>query len=456
MKLRGVILAGLLALSVNGCSSGDGPDAAIEEGKRLFADAGCRFCHTLADADASATKGPNLDATQPDFEAVRDQVEAGGNGMPAFGDRFSAEQIEAIAGYVSSAATGSLSAATAFEPDDTELADCDGVEEVECYGQAFANLSYEQGPRQALGLLGRRAATDGDLAAVCHRVGHSMGAAALARFDDDVGEAFAQGSAVCSSGYYHGILEHSFAGVDDDELGETAAGLCSGGPLTNDAFLAFQCRHGLGHGLMIETGYDLPLALDSCDALGSGTAQACHDGVFMENFSSSYGVTSEWLHEDDLIYPCNDVDEERKYSCYIIVTGRMFDVLGSWRRTAEACRDSEPEWEYVCFRSFGRDAISRNAYDQDVARRLCRLTGEMEGECVLSVALHIANEEADLEGAGRFCRETPAPLRLHCYAGVGSTALVLLPDLEQRTKACERITSELREMLACSSATIPA
>ena len=33
-------------------------------------------------------------------------------------------------------------------------------------------------------------------------------------------------------------------------------------------FLDYQCRHGLGHGLMIQTGYDLPLALSICGASG--------------------------------------------------------------------------------------------------------------------------------------------------------------------------------------------
>jgi hypothetical protein len=177
----------------------------------------------------------------------------------------------------------------------------------------------------------------------------------------------------------------------------------------------------------------------------------------MENFNSSYGVESEWLKDDDLIYPCNSVEEERKHSCYIIVTSRILPELDfNWSRAAETCRQSEPEWEYICFRSFGRDAISMNAYDQGTARRLCDLTGDREIECVLSVALHIANEERSLEGAGRFCRDSEPAMRGACFAGVGSTAALIYPDLRRREAACRRETSNRTEQFACSTGQIPA
>lgn len=443
------------AIALAGCG-GEGTNQSLEEGERLFADSGCRFCHTLEQAGASGTKGPNLDTSQPDAETVIRRVTDGGNGMPAFGEKLSADQIEALGAYVSSAATGSLAGVAAFEPDDTELSDCRPRGDTGCYEQAFANLTFEQGPAVALDLLQRRSGTDDTVAADCHRIAHSMGAAALVRFSDDVGTSFARGSAVCSSGYYHGILERSFAGVEEDELGEKAAALCNDGILQRQPFLAFQCRHGLGHGLMIETGYELPVALDACDALNVDQRAACHDGVFMENFSSSYGVSSDYLRDDDLLYPCNDVVSERKYSCYIIVTGRIYDVLGSWKATAEECRAAEPDWQYVCFRSFGRDAISRNSYDQGTARRLCKLTREWEGECVLSVALHIANEERGLRGAARFCRSSQVQLRVYCYTGLGITASVLIPDPNRRQRDCDRLTSDPREAFACSTGQFPA
>ncbi len=73
-----------------------GPD-----GAEVFASAGCASCHTLAAADAHGNVGPNLDDLQPSEEAVKSQVENGGGGMPSFSGDLSAEEIDAVARYVS-------------------------------------------------------------------------------------------------------------------------------------------------------------------------------------------------------------------------------------------------------------------------------------------------------------------------------------------------------------------
>ena len=76
-------------------------------GKEVFMGvSGCAGCHTLSDAGATGTIGPNLDATQPSYELAVDRVTNGQGGMPAFGDQLSAEQIQDVAAYVSSVAGG--------------------------------------------------------------------------------------------------------------------------------------------------------------------------------------------------------------------------------------------------------------------------------------------------------------------------------------------------------------
>ncbi len=70
------------------------------DGEAIFAEAGCGGCHVLEAANASGTVGPNLDESQPPKELVIDRVTNGQGAMPAFGDSYSAEQIEAVADYV--------------------------------------------------------------------------------------------------------------------------------------------------------------------------------------------------------------------------------------------------------------------------------------------------------------------------------------------------------------------
>jgi len=73
------------------------------DGKQLFA-SNCATCHTLGEAGASGTAGPNLDTVRPSVAAVTTQVSTGGRGMPSFGGVLSKAQIAALAKYVSSVA----------------------------------------------------------------------------------------------------------------------------------------------------------------------------------------------------------------------------------------------------------------------------------------------------------------------------------------------------------------
>ncbi len=87
-----------------GGGSDGGTDPGETDGKAIFASQGCGSCHALADANATGAVGPSLDETQPSQELVVDRVTNGLGGMPAFADKLSAEQIDAVAEYVASAA----------------------------------------------------------------------------------------------------------------------------------------------------------------------------------------------------------------------------------------------------------------------------------------------------------------------------------------------------------------
>ena len=99
----------LIAASVAGAAfsshAGDAPDAAtLEEGKELFlskAVPACAVCHTLADAGAAGTIGPDLDEIKPDFDAVKKALHEGLGVMPNFSESLSEAEINAVSEYVS-------------------------------------------------------------------------------------------------------------------------------------------------------------------------------------------------------------------------------------------------------------------------------------------------------------------------------------------------------------------
>ena len=76
-------------------------------GKPVFATAGCTGCHTLKDAGATGTVGPNLDQAQPDAVARRRARHARAQGaMPPFKGQLSDKQIADVAAYVVQATGG--------------------------------------------------------------------------------------------------------------------------------------------------------------------------------------------------------------------------------------------------------------------------------------------------------------------------------------------------------------
>jgi mono/diheme cytochrome c family protein len=75
-------------------------------GKQVFASAGCTGCHTLADAGATGTVGPNLDETKPPLDKVLTRVNNGAGAMPAFKGVLTDQQIADVAAYVVKATSG--------------------------------------------------------------------------------------------------------------------------------------------------------------------------------------------------------------------------------------------------------------------------------------------------------------------------------------------------------------
>jgi mono/diheme cytochrome c family protein len=124
--MRRVALIATLALALAGCGGGEETTATpetvegeqpttqtqaaaegnAENGKKIFASAGCGSCHTLEDAGASGTIGPNLDEAKPDFQLAVDRVTNGASPMPSFKDQLSEQEIADVAAYVVQATGG--------------------------------------------------------------------------------------------------------------------------------------------------------------------------------------------------------------------------------------------------------------------------------------------------------------------------------------------------------------
>lgn len=78
-------------------------------GKQVFETAGCKGCHTLKDAGATGTVGPNLDQAKPALSLVITRVTKGAGAMPSFKGQLTDKQIADVAAYVVKASGGNPS-----------------------------------------------------------------------------------------------------------------------------------------------------------------------------------------------------------------------------------------------------------------------------------------------------------------------------------------------------------
>jgi mono/diheme cytochrome c family protein len=76
----------------------------VAQGKAVFQKAGCASCHTLKDAGATGTVGPNLDERKPSKQLAVERVTNGKPPMPSFKGQLSDAEINAVATYVSTVA----------------------------------------------------------------------------------------------------------------------------------------------------------------------------------------------------------------------------------------------------------------------------------------------------------------------------------------------------------------
>jgi hypothetical protein len=333
--------------------------------------------------------------------------------------------------------------AGSFEPDSTTLDECE--DRYSCLEQAFGNIAFRGGAKRALSLFESSIETNAHVERDCHRIVHTIGSAVYERNDRNVAKTFSQGSAICASGFYHGILERAFLGATTTaDLQRLAGELCVDLDIRRRSFFDYQCRHGLGHGLMIQTGYHLPTALAVCESLGTRWDEVtCTSGVFMENVSTRFGFRSPWLDEERPLAPCDGLRPRHRRSCYVRATTWVLQLVeNDFGRAAQTCLSAGAEWARFCMRGLGRDAVVESKYaDKNKTLALCRHAGRYFADCVYGAA-RTFSDGAALDGVRRaasFCTRVPASVRSSCVEGFGLVVGLLRATPKARRAVCRSL-----------------
>jgi hypothetical protein len=339
------------------------------------------------------------------------------------------------------------------------------------------------GPAPALQLLDRLAALDSDVRRDGHMYAHRIGIGAL-KSPSEVGRVFATCTPAYQSGCYHGVIQSYFMAVERSGAGMTTQsvdGVCADHRETRRDLL-FQCTHGLGHGLAILRGHDLPEALGACELLSrAGEREMCYAGAFMETLVNTthpdhvaapgekaaaakagkgaaeappgpgehdhHGAAGaapakpafRALDPADLHYPCSVLAEKYLIACYTIQTSAMLHhTKQDVARTAAECGRAPEKARATCFLSLGRDVSTLSQGNNAKAVRLCGLAeAAFRPACHRGVVGSIVNMNANPAEGIPYCKAVPeAESKRACYTTIGQQALVLPEGEARRQQAC--------------------
>ncbi len=231
----------------------------------------------------------------------------------------------------------------------------------------------------------------------CHQRAHDLG-----RFAYDIygAYAFALASHECQAGSLHGSTEALFRDRGTANLQADVAALCSNTP---NSFFHHQCIHGVGHGLLAWTSYELYDTLPLCDQLESNfDRESCYSGVFMENIvgglAGTMGHVTEYL-SDDPHYPCNALDEKYVGPCYYYQSSRMINLFDrDFQKLADACAEAPPSAHRNCYLSMGRDVGQETRGDPAAGIEICGYIQVPENHAACTVG-SVQDRFWDLGGA---------------------------------------------------------
>ena len=314
-----------------------------------------------------------------------------------------------------------------------------------------------QGLGAALDSLAARAARDSVLQREGHQMAHALGRRAVAEHGEDaavIGEC----RPVFASGCYHGVVEASLqtAGRIDMPALEM---LCLSVEASARPGPAFECIHGLGHGVLGARGYDLDATLRDCDALSTPRVTAsCHSGAFMEAINTAVGAPAmdgphqhAATHEShaarpitidaaDPYSPCRAYGDPYATSCwlfqgFLILRANGFDAA----QALQVC-DGAPDGRAArCYESVGHQLTGLlQKGDRWILDQCGRGQAELAPHCAAGATLALNAMDWSGSRAARLCSVAPERWKETCYRTASSALMDVAPD-PHRIQLCASV-----------------
>lgn len=298
-------------------------------------------------------------------------------------------------------------------PINLSISDCTGQKEndFKCWKSYFEAIVYNQSPEEFL----KQAQIENDKGTYvrtnCHQIAHVIGRASAKKNELKVTDTFERGTQFCASGYYHGAMEAATTELGAQKIKDTINDICK--PFKEKSpynLKHYDCAHGLGHGVMGMENYELYKAIKDCELLNdSWERDSCTTGVFMENIMSVFNnpdYQTKYLDKNRPLYPCTEVPDMHKSSCYLNQSSYALSVTGyDYAKVFNLCSESGG-MTAICYQSLGRDASGNSVQDPVKTNEICQLgaNNDQQMGCIIGAVKDIIWIGNSKEKGEKFCR----------------------------------------------------
>ena len=338
----------------------------------------------------------------------------------------------------------------------------------------FRETAKKKGPSYAFHLMSVAPIPPNiDMHLVAHEVGtvlyQQQGASGIRTCTEDFRNA-------CS----HSIVVGLFRDKGEEALSSIAAA-CREAPGGNGAYT--MCFHGLGHGILAYTGYDLERTISICKKTGTSAYNfrehpECTGGAIMEIIGGVHDASlrekqaKKYLSKENPLSPCSRgfMDDTARPLCYLYLTPHLFTSAGAdlgnptsenFKKAFTFCAKitSSDVDRNACYAGFGKEYIgivrSRDARmstlkDIDDSKlkliyEWCTLAGNASGTraCLLSAqnSLYWGGEHGEdlpLSFCAVFADES---YRNECFSNLIGAVHFYKSDPRMQTEACKKFPS---------------
>lgn len=188
--------------------------------------------------------------------------------------------------------------------------------------------------------------------------------------------------------------------------------------------------------------YDVFPAVKRCDEFTENVEKRiCYEGLFMENTNFD-SIPFAALDENDLHYPCNQLEEKYVGACYYYHISHILREKGNVDAALKECDNLEKEVnKRFCYLGMGRQISPSFFNNIEGIVPVCQLgLPEYQNFCFQG-ALIVLNEDSGFDKGFEVCKTFPESFKEDCYTLMGSWISIANSDVEQMVKECSKAES---------------